>query len=281
MRLPSWNRLEKERLETALATLEETLPNPPTKPWQTSARNLAKEARAYAENKRWDAGWTVLMAARREALARLTAKSDRTREAERILKEGQDKLHGWRKDAVEAQLKQHHEPGARQDVPVETLRAAQEILDEHFGNLHRRRYLLRRQLLLLSLFLLLSLAITMIVAIWDLAGDTAPEVLKDEALLGAVMGLGVLGASVSAATAIVHADARMRVPDVRWALTLMTVRPLVGAASAALVVILLQSGFGRSVRLEDAAVYAVALVAGFSERLAASGIERAARAIEK
>ena len=61
----------------------------------------------------------------------------------------------------------------------------------------------------------------------------------------------------------------------------MQTRPLIGGASAVAVVVILQSGI-TAVSLSDAGgVFAVAFVAGFSERLVSRTVETASRALDK
>lgn len=270
-------RPERERLETAIKTLEAELPaaRAAAPAWHRSTRDLLTQADGYLQRGRLDAGWTSFKAARRQSFAQL-GDDQRKQEAQRILAEATAKLDGWRRAAVVEQLRDKKDPS------VEDIQAAQQILDEHFGNVFRRLRLLGRHLALLSVLLGVSLVALLALTLGELTGDDAPPILQDGPMLGTVMALRFLGANVSSASGLLtKRDGTERVPTLRGEFALMALRPLVGAASAPFVVIVLQAGFGETVEVSNVGVYALALVAGFSDRLAARAVERAVNAIER
>ena len=59
----------------------------------------------------------------------------------------------------------------------------------------------------------------------------------------------------------------------------MAMRPVVGAAGAVVVIVVLQSALGDAFTLQPTAIFGVAIAAGFTERLVTNTVSSAANAI--
>jgi len=82
-----------------------------------------------------------------------------------------------------------------------------------------------------------------------------------------VLTLGALGALLSTVTGAISGPATRRLPEMSSGLTTALIRPLLGAASAVVVVLVLVSGIHDTISVEGARVWVYAVAAGFSERL--------------
>ncbi len=163
--------------------------------------------------------------------------------------------------------------------------ASRRILDDRLDNVYVKQGILARTITVASLILLGILAALVFVVSKEWVPslgtkDVANDILMDWQLLVVVLLLGALGAVLSGATTIISSGSAMQIPDLRVRRILMRTRPLIGAASAVTVVVILQSGLS-AVSLEGTGVYATALVAGFSERLVSRSVEKASGALEK
>jgi hypothetical protein len=174
-----------------------------------------------------------------------------------------NKLHGWRGMAALKLLE-----GGEQNVPPEldALRRAQAQLDENSGNVFRRLDIYGSVLT----FVLVGLSVTL--AGFCLAVDNhwLPELQGTP--LGTVrstigiMLLGALGSFLSVALTRVT-NRKQKLPEMIQGRLVDILRPVVGAASAVAIVLVIDSGLQGAVQSEDSKIYVWALVAGFSERL--------------
>ena len=172
---------------------------------------------------------------------------------------------------------------------VEDLRTrlidAKWVLDTHSDNLYHKYRILRRAVISTTLAYLAFLAA--LVAIVGL--EWVPSALLTDSpeqsplgswrLMLVVMTLGIVGAFFSSATELRNRDDKLRIPDLRVRYTLMAMRPVVGAAGAVVVIVVLQSALGDAVTLQPTAIFGVAIAAGFTERLVTKTVSSAANAI--
>lgn len=172
---------------------------------------------------------------------------------------------------------------------VEDLRArlvtAKWVLDTHSDNVYHKYRILRRAVIINTAWYAVFLcALVVIVAV-----DWVPDALLTEPpedsplgswqLLLVVMTLGIVGAFFSMATELRNRDDKMGIPDLRVRYTLIGMRPVVGAAGAVVVIVVLQSALGDALALQSTAVFGVAIAAGFTERLVTRTVSSAADAI--
>lgn len=159
---------------------------------------------------------------------------------------------------------------------------AKRVVDDHTANVYHKFRILRRAVIGTSVaFGLVIVALFVIVAL-----DIVPEaVLTENSPLGSwrlllvVICLGAIGAFLSSATELRNRTEKVRIPDIRVNYTLMAMRPVVGAAGAIVVIVILQSALGDAVTLESTAILGIAIASGFTERLVTRTVTSAANAL--
>ena len=357
---------ELERIESEIKNVEidrDRRAADDTAPWATSAqRELDQAKAALGKGTRWtsraelEAAWSALKAANR-LIVRSYEATELADIAVATRAEASEKLHGWRRTAVEDLVGQKaigdgqlHDRLARieralhlksdcghdtladrieralselglthcttgpplpeadspsctptgPEVHVDDLERhlgfelregvirSREILDEHADNVYRKLAVLRANIRRTSGILLLTLLALIFVVTrgWAslVSGGADPDanlILESWRLLLVILVLGSLGALVSSATNLRDQDPIRRVPEQLVGMSLMGMRPLVGAASAAIVVIVLQTGVSDELAVTGPAIFAVALAAGFVERLVTKVVASASAATDK
>ena len=158
------------------------------------------------------------------------------------------------------------------------LKEARRLFDEHEDNMWMKIDLLRRQVIGAGVVLFVLLVATF-GALWlPSVADLELSTLSDPVMVGIVMLLGGLGASVSGVLLPVGEDRNRKIPDLRAQYPVTWVRPLIGAAAALIVVTILRSGIG-GVAIDASAVPVAALAAGFSERILGQSVAMASAAL--
>ncbi len=242
--------------------------------YREHALDLLQQARRALEEGKDDKGWRSLHAARRIEI--LDMDSDELWvEAHAIRTEANEKLKNWRKEAVNNIL--DFKSDQSQTLTHAQVYRARMILGEHFDNVYHKLALFASKMTFLSILLFIAIA-ALIVVVWlDLPSADPASALGDWKKLIVIVMLGVLGATLSVTLTVVRETGR--IPQVIHHEVEALVRPLVGAASAAIVVIVLESGIIGITVLSGAYAYPFAIAAGFTERLVTrvmKGIESAA-----
>jgi len=223
-----------------------------------------------------DAGWGLL----REAERLLVFGADEQELIQRAIAlrtEAKEKLKGWRRQAVEDLFSNEQVKAVLSDrrcCPEAASRKVIEravfeglwVLHGHYNNTYYRLRMARRQLL----FLLLFLGALLAVFFWWLglpraSAGTSP----DTGLIPFVALFGGLGAVLSAVFQISR-SADKKIPESILHGLITAGRPLVGAASALFLYMVLQSGLVNLIdpsKIGEASHLTLAFVAGFSERL--------------
>jgi hypothetical protein len=281
-----WRRLsgrsfERERLAQAIAEFETKTSadaRAEQEPWAEIVAQYLDQAKAHFGRDEFDPAWSALKAAQRAAIPGLSEPA-LALEAQRVTRETSEKLSGWRKDAVQGIF----ETSLPETDLVTRVSHAREILDEHQDNVYRRLRLLARHLAGAALLLVAALTLLMVAATLGWAAILGGEdsVMADWRKLATVLVLGAAGAVLSGVVGMTTTELDRRIPQLRAQPLLLALRPLVGAGSAVLVVVILQSGLGGTVQLSETAVLAVAAIAGFSERIATHAIENSSKAITR
>jgi 8-oxo-dGTP diphosphatase len=255
------------RLQAALSEweidLEQRLQQHPQDVALVAAGELLDRARRYARDDQVDQAWRVLSASRRRRL--MSAPTGELSGAAVMLRyEAAAKLTGWRKESAAALLGAGAATNGSETPTPDQMYMAEQIRDEHFENVYQKVYLLRAVLRVLPW--VLGAALLLLLAVVWLLDPATDTVLGDADQLALVCVLGAIGGSLSAQILAGQGASGQRVPEVLSTVSAMIGRPLVGAASAVLVVLVLQAGlFDQS--SNDVALYAFAVVAGFAERL--------------
>ena len=256
-----------------------------TSPWIGGAeRQIAVAERAAAAGDA-EVGWRSLLQARRLLVHSFDGETEEGREellarATAVRTEAEEKLDGWRLDAVRELLPERRETGTETAVPTPgAIYSAAEILDARHGNVHRRVALVRKQVLVLALVEFVGVfGLLAVATYWQSPFEAAAG---SPTLLVAVALFGLMGASAGRLVALAGASRPETLPvlAINWWMTLG--RTLMGAAAALALYAFLHSGLvavgGVDVasRAFQALVLAVAFAAGFSERL----LERAVAAV--
>lgn len=233
-----------------------------------------------------------MKSAEREMISSLTDPNDRSRlctvacvtRAEALAKVG-----SWRRESIELLLA---EPCLAQLCECELsdeglcvrVVEAKRILDDHADNIYHQLRILRRAVLLTTAWLaMVTLGLWLVVVFAEVPETVSPpnSPLRDGTLMLVVMLLGAAGAYLSSATRLASRNDDQRIPEIRVSHVLMAMRPVVGAASAVLVVVLVQSSLGPTVTLESTAVFGIAVAAGFTERLATRVVNSAVDSVGK
>ncbi len=257
--------------------------------WETLANHYREIAGSFAEAGAYDEAWAAFKAADRELIHAYDTDELET-EADRVRLEAANKLVEWRREFVLQRIPQRVPgtpyAGVATDSPAWTniVKECRRVLDDALDNRYRKLGLLRYRLqwsaLSLIASLLAALAAWLIAVNHGLNPSTATSLLSDWRSVLVVLSLGALGASLSGLLSIREQRVDARLPDLTEVWLLVGWRPVVGAASAFVLVLILQSGVD-GLALTSAAAVVAALVAGFTERAVTSAIGSASAAIQR
>lgn len=238
-----------------------------------AARQYLVQARAAAEQFDTGSGWAAFQAARRVMLRGTDA--DRIVRAASVRAEADKKLSGWRSEAVSDLLR---DPKGS-PPPWEAIRQAQFQIDESSSNLYRRLDLFASRIgyvvVILVVLLALSVAVVESGSLPYLEGTSLDSL---GSLLG-IMLLGAIGSLLSVALTRVRGSGRP-VPQLIESNFVDVLRPVLGAASAVVLVLVLEAGLQTTIDTSGSKVYVWAIVAGFSERLLRRTLESVAQLAE-
>ena len=238
-----------------------------------AARQYLVQARAAAEQFDTGSGWAAFQAARRVMLRGTDA--DRIVRAASVRAEADKKLSGWRSEAVSDLLRD-----PKGSPPTwEAIRQAQFQIDESSSNLYRRLDLFASRIgyvvVILVVLLALSVAVVESGSLPYLEGTSLDSL---GSLLG-IMLLGAIGSILSVALTRVRGSGRP-VPQLIESNFVDVLRPVLGAASAVVLVLVLEAGLQTTIDTSGSKVYVWAIVAGFSERLLRRTLESVAQLAE-
>lgn len=251
--------------------------------WTGAAQSLLCEAQSALNQGQLDQGWKLLHAARRLEIPALDSERELPAVAATLRAES-EKLKSWRQKAVQTLL-------GTSEKPIEpkpsTVYQAALIRDEHYDNQGYKDGLLRTQILFLALILAAVMGSLLgVVHRWGLrpdqeAGQTTLPVFTTLVLFG------LLGGTVSAMLRTTDAAQPARIPETTAAIRVTFMRIMMGGASAVVIYVFLNSKltgiFNQDIAnalstLEPYTTYALAFVAGFSERLVLRAVEQVAGA---
>jgi hypothetical protein len=257
--------------------------------WASAAKKLLAEAELALGRCQIDQGWRLLHAARRAEILALDQEELEHRAT--VVRAESEKLKSWRQKAVQGLLGTLDKPEAKIDRGA--VFEAATLRDEHYDNQAYKDRLLRTQVLVLALILaaiLVPLLWLMIDRVPVPGGDASNVSGSDVAPFGVIALFGLLGATVSGMLRASDGGQSARIPELTAAIRVTTLRILMGAASAVVVCVFLRSSLGRSLgqslfsseiaqalkELRPYTAYAIAFVAGFSERLVVRAVEAVA-----
>jgi hypothetical protein len=238
---------------------------------------------AFAQRGAFDQAWIAVKAADRELLE--TYGPDELRaEAARITREADAKLKGWRAAHIRASLGASARRTNGSVVSARTVIECRRVLDDAADTVYRKLGLLRRRLRWSAVTLIGTML--MVVTAWLAAAGAGVDPVVRSGLLDhwssllVVLTLGTLGAALSGLLSMGDRMTDARVPDLSLGLALLVWRPVVGAASAFAVVLILQSGVA-GLALDSSAALVAALIAGTTEQVVTHAIGRAGALIKQ
>ncbi|HJQ23138.1 MAG TPA: hypothetical protein VKA60_04430 [Blastocatellia bacterium] len=238
----------------------------------------AKEKLKKGE-KHLNAGWHLFFEAHRMHL-HLLDDAELKAEAKSLAAEVEKKLSSsWRGVAALSLLTQDTNDA---DLLRANIIKAMEIRDEHSSNLYRRLDLLLKQMKIIAGFLLGILAAIAVAASRLFGGrlllDQSVETGSLRVLL-LIMLFGMLGGSLSTALTLARAPSRSPIPEQFLEGWITAMRPLLGGVAAVVVYfafISLDTKLFEFKGERGAFLIALAIAAGFSERLVLSAMEKIA-----
>lgn len=234
--------------------------------WVSSAEHLLASAKNAADRGYAETGWRCLKAAMRMEIYGLSDEELQLR-AKRVLAESR-KLPTWRKDLVDAIISS--DGAVKEGVTPSDIAFATQIIHENEDNRYHALRLQHAQLVALGITVAVALILLVFMHAWV---DLDPSSLSWRLILESAI-VGVLGAAVSGILMTSDGAAGRQIPDLLGNWTILFARLAVGAATAIFLVALLLSGI-VSLKADSRYVFLpVAFIAGFSERLARSAIER-------
>jgi len=257
--------------------------------WASAARRLLTEAQMALDRGQIDQGWRLLHAARRAEILALDENELQHRAT--VLRAEADKLRSWRQKAVQRLLGTQESPEA--NVGIGAVFEAATLRDEHYDNQAYKDQLLRTQMLVLVLILAAVMAPLLYVMTRAGAGQGGgASDLTETAVVsfGVIAIFGLLGATVSGMLRASDSGQSARIPELTAAIRVTFMRILMGGASAVVLYVFLRSSLatalGQSLfseaiakaieQLQPYTAYALAFVAGFSERLVLRAVEAVA-----
>ena len=238
--------------------------------WRPLADKHLKLAKGASDDCRMDDAWEFLRTSQRETI-KARSPEDLKLMAVAVRTEGQTNLWGWRRDAALAALAKPETASAAQ------VAEATRLLDEYFQNIYMRLRQLGARLVLASVLLLVVL-----VALGILAGVVSKSfsgltVLSNGSEYCLVVLLGALGALVSFAIATLRPDPKIYQLASGNFVTPVA-RVMAGSAAAVIAVVAVEA---RVVAAPIEWAPAMAVAAGFSERLVRRIIESLSASAEQ
>lgn len=238
--------------------------------WADAGRTLLCAAEMALDENNVDQGWKCFHAAQRMEIFGLE-EDELESKAEALRREAADKLSSWRKETVDALLKD--EGGRKSKTTKERVYRAALIRDEHFNNRYHKIGLLQSQMKVLSIILFVALGLALLLALYDLLPLGTDPVTSDWEMVVPVMVFGLLGGAVSALLSLARTSTRSRIPE-QIAHNLITLmRVSLGAAVALAAYVFLQAGILSFTLTSGALILAISFAAGFSERLVIRAVE--------
>jgi hypothetical protein len=193
--------------------------------------------------------------------------------AQALLSEGNKKLGGWRKNALNKILA--NENGELLDkLELSELIQARKILNDHYGNIYRRIHIISDQIRFLEGIAVLALIGWVVLLIVLPSLQEHEEQVFRLSLTVSTLLFGMLGACISGILRLEKNSAQVNIPDQLQSFVFTIARPLVGAVSALAMVIFVLAGILHMGNETPGLYLAAAFAAGFSERLLEMGVSK-------
>jgi hypothetical protein len=277
---PQYDRLRSsiEQARTRYQWLVAAGPGEASEDWAKAAAACLGRADQHLDNADLEMGWMALEDANEWMLHAKRSRAEFDELAHWVHREAKSKLSGWRAQVVSDLLCDDkgrlRKKLARQP---ERLIQAKRVLTDQVETTQHRIALRRRHLQYILLFLVGSLAAAIVLSLMKkLPGD-----LSNTSALASVMVGGAIGACISVIQGMMKAGLDKRIPDQLVGAFVIWIRPVLGCATAVSAFGLVQAnktmGFINLNLVDDPRVlFAVALLAGYSERFIVGAFGRLA-----
>jgi ADP-ribose pyrophosphatase YjhB (NUDIX family) len=282
------NRARVERLkgdlQTYIAELEfadsKHAGNDKTPNWAEQTKLLIKQSQTALKNGEIDIGWKNFHAAKRMQMNGFS--NNELTDAANTIRFEAEKLNEWRRKAIFNLIGDHDRPV--QKLKASTLITAAKIRDEHYHNVYYKNALVSKVFGILMLLLFLWI---ILITIFFNQTDLGNLIITDNnmrsvSLFSMILGVilfGLLGSTVSALFHFRDSSRVTRIPEIVSNNFITFVRVCVGAGSALLIFVFLESDFSglfiQNIDLQPTNAYTyftLAFIAGFTERLLLNAI---------
>lgn len=261
---------KRDRLEDFIAAVWQEMGGRPAstsgiEPWKLDVYNLLDAAEKDIENWQLEHAWGAVVRAHR---ALLKGKNDKG-QIERVaisLNHEREKVKGWRAGAIKELLcDRRGNLLTGKTLEVDRVIDALAHRDDYYQNDWHKIELRRTHLVSLFAVLLLGVLATIILS----AARVLPSLLCDWRLVVMVILLGVLGAGLSVAQALLSRGLSDKIPEQYLGAFVIWMRPVIGAVAALAIFVLLKANEEPqffTVKATDPVIAIFAFVAGYSER---------------
>lgn len=281
--------LRRQRLEAEISNYLEELGNycqEEESSWLKISQQLLKEATEALSNYKFELAWRKLHAAKRQEVFGITDGREFYMEAIQLREEA-SKIKAWRRKIVEEcvavvmdhpEIKELNGQSAENDQNEDpnyeavqrVLYRGRELIDEHYENIYYKIRVRKRNLWIIFSILLATLIVACI-----LLSMYQSEWSLQQLII--IVILGAMGASFSVAYTFTSSALKDKIPDQALGAVVTWMRPLIGGSAALMLFIFVEAGLKDLIKVPDSegfGIFAVAFIAGFSERLVLNVFER-------
>jgi 8-oxo-dGTP diphosphatase len=241
--------------------------------WVKTGRKLLSDVEFLLFEGNIDEAWKSFHAAQRMEIFGLTNEELKVKVA--VLRQEAEKLSSWRKKATDDLIGDVDCP--KENTDYESVYQAALLRDENYHNQAFKDGLLRTHILT-QVWILAGIILLLLYLSWiDFIPLTKDTVSFGWRILVSVALFGLLGGTLSAMLSIPATTKSSRIPELTHTIRLTLLRLFMGAGSALVIYLFLNSQLKEIVyklkEIEPYTVYAISIVAGFSERLVLRAVE--------
>lgn len=201
-----------------------------------------------------------------------------------VLRQEAEKLSSWRKKAVYELI---GSPESSKDkIGKEHIYQAALLSHEHYSNQAYKDGLVRTHVIFLYFMLTITISILFLLSYKELLKFNLEPPFERAMLIPAAI-LGLLGGTFSAIIKVPDSSKSSRIPELTSSIRVTLIRIFMGAASAIIIYIFLNSKIAESFfkgvfefylsKITSATVFVITFISGFSERLVLRAVEFVAK----
>lgn len=250
--------------------------------WAKAAHKLLDDVEFSLSERNIDEGYKSFHAAQRMEIFGLTHKELKIRAG--LLRREAEKLSQWRKKATDDLI--GHADCPKENVDHESVYQAALIRDESFNNQHFKDGLLGTHILTLVWILVGVILVLICLGLIGFIPAIKDTSVPGWRILPSVAIFGLLGGTISGMISIPATTKSSRIPELTHAIRVTLLRLFMGAGSAIVVYLFLNSQLTGIVSkeilnspgdIQPYTIYAISVAAGFSERLVLRAMEMVTR----